>query len=182
MTAIQESAGFFRLRGLLEAGNWRAEDAMLAQALPHFIDQLDPVDTIAALENLGINASGFPSRTDKISTADCPALFQPKTGPMIGILDRDGARFLIHDPDAFFPAWRDLPATEGVLITLGKNDATQEIDDEPAGREVRGLRRHLAGFTPVLVTIFFVALLTNLLAFAPAVFIMVLYDRVIPTG
>lgn len=182
MTAIHESSSFFRLRGLLEAGNWRAEDEMIARALPHFIDELDPVDTICALENLGIPVTGHKCRTDQIRHADCPALFQPKNGPMIGILDRVDERFLIHPDGALFPKWTELPQLEGVLIRMGKNTGTQETGAPGQKTKATLLRKHLRGFFPLLSIVFLTALLTNLMAFAPAAFIMVLYDRVIPTG
>ena len=182
MTAIQESPGFFRLRSLLEAGNWRAEDDMIASALPHFIDQLDPLDAITALENLGIKVSGHSCRVTQITAADCPALYQPTDGPMIGILDRDDSKFLVHRSDSYFPNWTELPPSEGVLISIGRNGTEHEAETRADNHEVTALRQHLRGFSPQLVGVFFVALLTNLLAFAPAIFIMVLYDRVIPTG
>ena len=65
---------------------------------------------------------------------------------------------------------------------IGRNGTEHEAETRADNHEVAALRQHLHGFSPQLVGVFFVALLTNLLAFAPAVFIMVLYDRVIPTG
>lgn len=183
MSAILESASFFRLRGLLEACDWRADDHKIASALPHFINELNPLDTIKALQNLNIDLSAHPCNLAVITKADCPSLFQMADGSMIALLDRKQDKFLVHSDDSIFPKWQELAPQDGVLITLKHKNAEGEAQDRKGDdRETLGLKRHLTGLIPQLQAVFFAALLTNLLAFVPPLFIMVLYDRVIPTG
>ncbi len=182
MTAIQDSPSFFRLRALLEAGNWRAEDQMIARALPHFIDEIDALETVRALENLGVDVKGHRCNSRELAADDCPALFQPQSGPMVGLLDKADGKFLVHRSDSHFPGWEKFDPVDGLLIRVGQNRHDDDQVTLDQTREVTNLRSHIGSYGPLLLVVFFTALLTNILAFAPAGFILVVYDRVIPTG
>jgi len=182
MSSVLESSSFFRLRGLLEACNWRVDDHRIAGVLPHFIDKLGAVDTITALQNLNIEVDAHPCNLEAIGKADCPAFFQTSDGNLMGLLDCNKDRYLVHRDESIFPKWEKLAPRNGTLITLKLRDAVKEAQDRKKEHEVTAFWRHLSGHAPNLYIVFFAALFTNVLAFAPPLFIMVLYDRVIPTG
>lgn len=182
MSSILESASFFRLRGVLEACDWRVDDHKIASALPHFIDKLAAVDTITALQNLDIDVNAHPCNLKVIRNTDCPALFLTTDGRLMSLLEHKADRYLVHRDESIFPKWEKLGPQNGTLITLKQRDAEQEAQDRSKDREVAGFKRHLSGLAPNLYVVFFAALVTNFLAFAPPLFIMVLYDRVIPSG
>lgn len=175
MTAINSSPGFSRLRRLIQAGGWRAEDRFIAASMPHFIDEIRPADTIATLRNLGLATEAQRARLNALSRADLPCLFVPDSGSLIGVLERHGARLLIQKDGADAPVWVDAHSGPGHVIRIPRaTDASNESADTLGARFLR--------FRSIFGALVLVSFITNLLAFAAPIFVMAIYDRVIPTG
>lgn len=162
------------LRSLLTALGWHGQERTLAQAVPHDRHVLRVEDLVDTLAN--VQVSVFESRTElqKISPLDCPGLFIGDDGTIVGVLDHRGNRALIHEPGQSEPRWTQVRPVSGKLIRL----ISETEDDSHERSEALNLSDHHGELGGLVFASFF----TNIFAFATPLFVMALYDRVIPVG
>ncbi|CAA7616063.1 peptidase domain-containing ABC transporter [Magnetospirillum sp. UT-4] len=160
---------------LLKALKWKGDPRHVAESLPHFADELD----LTGLRNVmaHLNYSSRPVRVEVIDIDPrlLPCLFLPDDGPALvlkslsdNILDvfdsAVGVSRKITDPD--------LKGTAFFFTPLS--------DTGPS--RVGWFRTVIERFRPLFWQCFFVTLFMNVMALATPIFVMSIYDRVIPTG
>ncbi|WP_366653858.1 peptidase domain-containing ABC transporter [Fodinicurvata sp. EGI_FJ10296] len=167
---------------LLEALGWRGDARSVAEALPHFAERLDPAALRDVLALLGYASVVVPAaRCDRIDSRLLPCLLIRPGAPALVLLRATGrGQVMLFDPAIGRIVSRDLRALKGDIYLFTRaegHDGAREAAE--SGRWIwfivarfRGLFARIAGLT----------FLTYLLAVTPAVFIMVLYDQVIPSG
>jgi len=162
---------------LLKALNWKGNPRHVAEALPHFADDLD----ITGLRNVmaTLNYSSRPERVrlNEIDSRLLPCLFLGDTGGALVVRAVDAAgNFDVFDGSLDARTTLARPALKGTafFFTLATPDAA------PArGGWFRGV---IDRFRPLFWQAFFVTLLLNLVSLATPLFVMTIYDRVIPSG
>ena len=165
------------LTPLLEALGWRGTNRHLAEALPHSAETLDIGDLRTVLANLGYATQAEPYRASRLDPRLLPALLIADGGRPLVLLERRAD--LLRAFDGTTGRVEDLRVNEvqGQLYRVEKTQATER--ETTAGS---WLRRVAVRFRSLIALLFALSLVTNLLALAVPIFIMVVYDKVITAG
>jgi len=175
---------------LLATLNWQGGIARVCESLPHMPGELDRVDLINTLINLGYHARSTRMHLQHFDDRLAPCLFiadDGKDGPGSPLVLYAGAES--GRPMAYNPANETtLPLNEcinqrGTLYIfsqpskkfLAQNHFSANVDASPL-RWFRNLTRR---FDSIFYQTFGVSLLINILALASSLFVMVVYDKVI---
>lgn len=160
---------------LLKALGWKGDPRNVAEALPHFANDLD----LTGLRNVmaTLNYSSRPERVtvDEIDPRLLPCLFLP---------DRDHALVVKSNRDGhievFDSAAGEVRALEDPHVRGTAYFFTPAADTGP----VRGgwFRSVLDRFRPLFWQAFFVTLFLNVMSLGAPIFVMNVYDKVIGTG
>ncbi|MEC9432186.1 MAG: ABC transporter transmembrane domain-containing protein [Pseudomonadota bacterium] len=166
------------LRGLIGAAGWQGDARAVADAMPHDRRSMRPHDLVRTLSNLGIAVETAEARLTELQRADMPCLFLPEDAPPLAALARDGGRIRALVPGDAAPKWVEIPPLSGVAAKVGRADRPGEDGGSgPAFSLSAFLRAHGGVFGGLAIA----SLMINLLAFATPMFVMALYDHVIPT-
>ncbi|GAB4131105.1 MAG: type I secretion system permease/ATPase [Rhodothalassiaceae bacterium] len=167
------------LMTLLDARGWRGTERELAESLPHFANELG----IESLRNV-LAILGY--RTVE-RTLDAGEMLDPRLFPCM-FLDIDGRpSVIVCDPDGQMKRfdgarreWHDIDGMPGagMAILLARIDR-DDMMDERQGKWTWRLVRRMRGQIAHLMGISF---LLNSLSLAGPLFIMAVYDQVVPTG
>ncbi|MBF0269922.1 MAG: ATP-binding cassette domain-containing protein [Alphaproteobacteria bacterium] len=171
------------LIALLTALNWRGDLKHVAEALPHFAETLDLTGFRNVMANLNYISRPDRMRLGEIDPRLMPCLFVPDDGPAMIILKPapdgtllafDGERALIEPPgrnqDSLGTAYFFFPASEETEDLLARQ------------KQIGWFRATTERFRPLIWQILWLTLFINLMAVATPLFIMSVYDKVVPTG
>lgn len=175
MTDTLRSPGVSLLRVLVEAAGWRGDETGLVEAVPHLAFDLSADDYIATLKNLGLPLFFAHAKMREITGPDCPCLFVGRRGGVTAILDRRGKKGLVLREGAETPVWENIGRDSGTMVQIQRED---EVQSKPEHKNFFHVFFEFRGLIAGLVAASF---LTNLMALATPLLIMVIYDRVIPT-
>ncbi|MBK5926098.1 peptidase domain-containing ABC transporter, partial [Rhodobaculum claviforme] len=182
--ALAEGCALARALGpLLAALGWDGPPRTLAEALPHFEDRLDLVALRDVMALLGYASTVLPdTRADRIDARLMPALMLPRDGRALVLLGPGGPRreVRVHDPALDGPARRHARHLRGDICLFERIEGTG--DARAAAEAGRWVGFVMARFRGLYARVAALTFLIYLLAVAPALFIMALYDRVIPAG
>ncbi|MGY6411355.1 MAG: peptidase domain-containing ABC transporter [Alkalilacustris sp.] len=173
---------------LLRALGWTGSPRDLAEALPHFTDRLHLTALRDVMATLGFASTLIRrARADRIDPRLAPALLLPRRGPALVLLGPmagpDGrpappGHSWVQLPDQPEPVLRPTRALRGdICLFRPAAEAAEAQDAAASGRWVAYVLGRFAGLYGRVVGLTF---LIYLLAVAPALFIMAVYDRVIP--
>lgn len=168
------------LMPLLAALGWRGSQRELAEALPHFADSLTIQDLRNVLATLGYAThSRRVADGSKLDPRLLPCLFLPDDGGAMVVLSKVGQHYRAFD------------GTHGVeravpeLLPAGRAFLVGSLDDTAAADQ-DGRRNWIATvfgrFRATIVRLLVLTFLLNLLSLAVPLFIMAVYDQVIPSG
>ena len=167
------------LTPLLDALDWRGDKRDIAEALPHFALDLTIMDLRNSLAHLGFDSNPIPSSLAKMDRRLAPFLFVPDVGAPIVVFDADDDGFTVFDAgrrEIRRQPRRDRNGTAYVFRPL------QEDMAQTYQRPQSWFSKLLARFKPDIKHLFLLSLALNVLALAIPLFILALYDKVIPTG
>lgn len=164
------------LNNLLSAAGWHGGNRRVFEAVPHMSNDLSVEDILSTLENLDIPTSQTVGNLQNLTSEDMPILFIDARGKMLGILEVGDEGLLVAEPGSADPAWKKQWSERGHMIRLERFDV--ELPEVNA-QTVFDFVRDFSGMFPWL---FIASLLTNLMGLASPLLIMVIYDRVIPSG
>ncbi len=166
------------LMPLLEKLGWRGEARHLAEALPHFIDDLDLDDVRVILSNLNYGSQAQTVRLRDLHPSSLPCLFSTD-GQNIGVIfARHGGTLSIFDGKTRSEGTIDAGDTKGVAYFIEHVEAEPE---SPARSSASWIWNVISRFKRLIAQTFAISLVTNILAMTVPIFIMGVYDRVIST-
>ncbi|MBW4708949.1 ATP-binding cassette domain-containing protein [Roseobacter sp. YSTF-M11] len=168
--------GLAVLEKLMLAAGWHSSHRRLSEAAPHLVQELNADDLITTLNNLGVPLSVAEARLSDVEKSDCPSLFVSPSGPIRAILDCKDSQILVCDTTDQTPAWQEPTRERGTLVKLERFGPK---DEQATYESFRSITR---GFRGVLPWLLVASLMTNLMGLATPLLVMVIYDRVIPTG
>lgn len=166
---------------LLEAVGWRGGTRQIVEALPHYANTLDMADLRNVLATLGYRTVRKTiKRGTRIDTRFLPCLYQDKEGrPYVlsdfgndtcvcGYSGRDRAEMRLAQGEL-----------EGDLYLIAERDQTIKRTESLRQNWIAGIFRR---FRPHVLRLFGYTLFLNFSALAVPLFIMAVYDQVIPSG
>lgn len=160
---------------LLKALGWKGDPRNVAEALPHFANDLDLTGLRNVMANL--NYSSRPVRVDlaDIDSRLLPCLFLPDDGCALVLKSMSEGRVEAFDSGAGAPITLDEPELKGTAYFFSQAP-------EAGPNRVGWFRTVLERFRPLFWQTFFVTLFLNVMALGTPLFVMSVYDRVVPTG
>ena len=166
---------------LLEVLEWSGRERHLAEAMPHFIPNLDLEGFRETLANLNLGTRPVRIRHDRIDPNLIPCLFVPdnKTAPVRVIIEADGDGYKIYDgAHRFFrrASGKGVYGTAYVVKPIDRGAQERKSDGQSWTSPLIGRFRALAGLVLLLTLLF------NVLSLAMPLFMMSIYDRVIPSA
>lgn len=176
MTDLALSNASTMLHRLISAGGWHGTDAAIFEGMPHQSDRLTGADLVATLENLDIPVTQIPCRLSAIARSDCPALFLSDRGQCLAVLDAREGELLTLVPGQDSPTWTTAQPREGTLVQIERHRAQARRKPPASVGEIVAVMR------PMLPWLCLASLMTNLMGLATPLLVMVIYDRVIPSG
>ena len=163
---------------LLEALGWSGRARHISEAIPHFIDELDLDDLRSTLANLNFNTSAIKTRLGGLNPGLLPCLFVPDNGPVRVVLglDEDGYRI-------FNGGTRTTETIAGQNLRGTAYVLKQGADQKPLQSDNAAWMAELfVRFRKLLGQILVITLMVNLMSLAMPLFMMAIYDIVIPSG
>ncbi|ABG33198.1 ABC transporter ATP-binding protein [Roseobacter denitrificans] len=170
------SPSFNLLNQLMSAAGWHSSQNRLFEAVPHMSDELTPFDMVSTFRNLGVPTSSQRCKLNEIEADDCPALFVDTQDCMQAILDADQGNLLVCQLGDTDPRWVKASSLAGRLVRLERFQNEQNAKTRYSFSQIT---RPFKGLMPWL---FIASFMSNLASLATPLLIMVIYDRVIPSG
>ncbi len=161
---------------IMSAAGWHSNQNRLFEAVPHMSDRLSAADMVKTLENLGVPIASERCNLKEVGVRDCPALFIRDDHSVIAILEVSGDTLLTCAIGEEKPSWIAAENVRGTIVRLERFDSNQEAEEAIGFSQVT---REFSGLFPWLV---FASFMSNLAGLATPLLIMVIYDRVIPSG
>ena len=166
------------LMPLLSALGWSGQNRQLAEALPHFAESLDIQDLRQVLGNLKYESQQVRIRLGEIDPRLAPCLYLPDSGAAFVVLAAAEGEVTIFNSQIASIESFDPGELHGWAYFFKRiEEPEREVPRSAAepwfdsvARRFRGLALRMLGIT----------LLTSLLALIVPLFIMTLYDKVVP--
>ena len=164
---------------LLNAYGWRGDPRHVAEAVPHFASEFDLEGFRNVLANLNLKTTPHSTSRHDIDPDLLPCLFVPDKGPVQVIVSREegGVRIFNGATGEFEDA---VTAKSGGTAYYLSETKPEESPERLGFRSWLGQlarRFRLLIWQALLVTLVF-----NILSLSSALFVMSVYDRVIPSG
>lgn len=171
---------------LLVALKWRGNWRILCEALPYDMEKMDVLDLRDAMVNIGFKSTPHHVHLNAIDPRLLPCLFIPD--------DHDGEKsaamvVLGHSPsseggkecvDVFDGVQNSLITYPAKASVAGKAYFFQEIEKEEDEHDTRPwFLAFVERFSGLFTYIFLASFLISLLALAPPIYVMLVYDKVI---
>lgn len=166
---------------LLLSLSWRGQERNIAEAMPHFADELDLTGFRNVMANLQF--SSRPERMDlhKIDPRLMPCLFVPDDGSACVPLARSDFGLRVFDGGA--GDYRTLTGKD--MVRKGTAYFFKSVDFEEqkiVQYKIGWFWMVMERFRSLVYQILGLTLLLNLLALATPLFVMAVYDKVVATG
>ncbi|MBI5163328.1 MAG: ATP-binding cassette domain-containing protein [Magnetospirillum sp.] len=160
---------------LLKALNWKGDPRHVAEALPHFADDLD----LTGLRNV-MASLNYSSRPERVSLAGIdprllPCLFLPDQGAALVVKAIDQGRVDVFDGGMITHTTIESPRIKGIAYFFSA------LTPDTGPSRVGWFRTVMERFRPLIWQTFFVTLLLNIASLSTPLFVMSIYDKVIAT-
>lgn len=164
---------------LLNALKWKKDVREVAEALPHFADTLDMADLRNVLARLGYKTTSIKTQLSIMDERLMPCLMVPeKTDNCLVLLERDGEDILVYDGAAQNERLVNIELLRGTLYLVSPDEVTK-VEEEQRKENWMG---HMVGrFKKTLWQLFWMTFILNLLVLAVPLFVMSVYDQVVPS-
>ncbi|MDP2751476.1 MAG: ATP-binding cassette domain-containing protein [Rhodocyclaceae bacterium] len=169
---------------LLDVIGWEGTPTDLVEAMPHLEKQLNLSGLCSTLSNLGYPPRHFTGSLAQLDRRLLPCLFVPRGRPASVISEvqtEDGSvkPGVLKVYDIATSTWKEV--TPGNLIgEIYTFRRKEEKEERKAGE--KWFNALLWRLRPHLIVVFLLTVLTTLLGLASPLFVMIIYDRVIPSG
>jgi ATP-binding cassette subfamily C protein LapB len=153
---------------LLEALNWRGDPRHVAEALPHFINNIDITSFRNIMATLHYESRPVRLRAGRVDPRLMPCLFLPDGGGAMVMLSRTQDTIQVFDGEL-----------EGTVYFFSAVEAEDLVS---AQQKVGWFRAITERFRSLFYQTLGITLILNLLALATPLFVMAVYDKVVATG
>lgn len=163
---------------LLEALRWRGSPRDLAEALPHFVDDLDTTHLLNVLADLGYWCRTLRIKAGKFDDRLLPALLIGNDGEPLVLLRAEGGQIIAFDPRRQAEIRLARKSLSGQLKAPALAGSLDEGEKHLREKNwIAALSRRFQGSVGLLLVILTVL---NFSALAVSLYVLVIYDRIIP--
>lgn len=167
---------------LLQALGWRGQTRYLFEALPHFANTLTLTEFRNTLANLHYKTVAAENvDLDTVDPRLYPCLFTNRDGKPYVLLEKDDSGIKVYDSELKVEIYLDESEYEGDAYFLSTKYATQtnkETDETPSNNWISEL---FMRFRKEFKELLWMTFMLNLFALLVPLFIMTVYDQVIPS-
>lgn len=167
------------LMKLLHALNWRGDRRHIAEALPHFTNQLDVTSFRNIMGTLHYQSRPVKLRLMSIDTRLFPCLFLPEDGDAMVLLGYEKGGLRIFDGGLNEERLQPRSNIRGTAYFFSPVDA-DEI--QLAQSKVGWFRAVSERFRALVYQTLGITFVLNILALVTPLFVMAVYDKVVATG
>lgn len=161
---------------LLKVLGWKGDPRNVAEALPHFANDLD----LTGLRNVmaALNFSSRPERLrlDQLDKRLLPCLFLPDDQPALIVKSIEHGVVEAFDSGQGATVTIEHPRCKGTAFFFSP------MQPDTSVHRIGWFRTVIERFRPLFWQAFFVTLLLNIASLATPLFVMAIYDKVIGTG
>jgi ATP-binding cassette, subfamily C, bacterial LapB len=164
---------------LLENIGWRGHPRHVAEAIPHFLDELDITAFRNVMANLRYESWPLKIPLTEIDNRLTPCLFLPDDSDAIVVLEIIGNKVRFYDggTDQIEEAeMSGIPGTAYIFHQL-EADLTASLKAKSGW-----FRVVIERFRPLIYQVLILTFVLNLFALATPLFVMAVYDKVVATG
>lgn len=165
------------LEPLVVALKWGGDYRQLVESLPHFSEDLDLTEFLNVMASINYNHEKRKLNLGKIPDVYLPCLFLPFEGDALvvlsnresGVLAVDsttGEEVVIHDTDV-----------AGVIYHFSQFDADKAV----VNKQSESFKQSFIRFRPLVMQIFVLTLCYNIFMATVPIYIMMVYDKIIPS-
>ncbi|MBF0628537.1 MAG: ATP-binding cassette domain-containing protein [Magnetococcales bacterium] len=163
------------LRGLLEGLQWRGTGRQLAESIPHLMDQLDLTGLCNVMANLHFTHKMDHGEVRNIDARLAPFLFVFDSGRVVVVMEKKKrAEMVIIEGET---GQKTECALSGRGTAFFFTPQQQNVMMPQSW-----VRTQLARIRSLVWNLMGITIIGNIMASAMPVYVMVVYDRVIPTG
>jgi len=164
---------------LLEKMLWRGNARHIAEALPHFMDELDITSFRNVMATLHFDSRPMEIAMGHVDPRLMPCLYIPENGDALVLLTLDAGGIRIFDGGTGSERVIDPGKIKGTAYFFNAID----VDDIMPSRHKTGwFRAVLERFRSLFYQTLGITFVLNLLALATPLFVRAVYDKVIATG
>ncbi len=164
---------------LLEALHWRGDPRHVAEAVPHFVDNIDLTSFRNIMATLHYETRPVKISLGKIDPRLFPCVFLPSDGDAMLLLSLQQTRLKVFDGGKNDFAEIARSNTPGTVLFLSPVDPDELI---PAQQKVGWFSAVSERFRSLFYQTLGLTLFLNILALATPLFVMGVYDKVVATG
>ncbi len=164
---------------LLNAIEWRRDLREIAEALPHFANTLTLQEFRNVLARLGYKTISLSTDLSEVDPRLLPCLFVADSGGASVLLRAIGDEFRIFDGYASME--RTVPA-EGLSGTLYIISSEEHLKDQEEAKKENWVGEIFRRFRATIIQLAALTFTLNLLALMVPLFVMTVYDKVMPVG
>ncbi len=167
------------LEELVLALNWNGDYRQLIEALPHFSDNLDLTSFLNVMAAIGYNNESAHMHLNKIPNSFLPCLFIPDSGAAMAIISKDDKAnsVVVVEGDSGVGKSIELSSMHGTVYHFTLFD----IDKAVATKQNESFKESFHRFRPLIAQIFILTLVYNIFVAMVPLYIMLIYDKVIPS-
>ena len=163
---------------LLESLGWSGKPHHVAEAIPHFLDDIDLDDFRTTLANLNLATIAVRVRLDRLNPGLLPCLFVPDEGAVRVVLAKDENGYRTYDGKN-----REVEHVSGRRVSGTAYVVKEGEDQKPLHQDnAAWMAELLIRFRKLVVQVLAITLMINLMSLAMPLFMMSIYDVVIPSG
>lgn len=165
------------LEPLILALNWKGTYRQLIEALPHFADDLDLTDFINVFARLNYDNEQKKLSLKAVRASFMPCLFIPQDGHAMILLSRNGNNIQVID--GYSGETKEIIASNlvGTLYRFFQFDADKIV----VAKQAESFSEIFYRFRPLVIQILVLTVLYNIFIAIVPLYIMMIYDKVIPS-
>jgi len=170
---------------LLPVLGWRGQAKQICEALPHMPGEIDRIDLVNSMINLGFYARSTVIHLHNADPRLTPCLFVTDEDlPLVLLPNAEKTGCEAYDPrDDSIQPLDELPDCRGTLYRFAQQTketvAGDRIRSNVSEKPFQWFRHLIRRFDSIFAQAFVVSFLINILALASSLFVMVVYDKVI---
>lgn len=165
------------LEPLVLALNWNGDYRQLIESLPHFADSLDLTSFLNVMASINFNNEKSSMHLDKIPNNFLPCLFIPESGAAMTVLSKKDNGVLVVDGETGNEKVIEHDNIPGTVYHFTLFD----VDKAVATKQNESFKETFHRFRPLIAQIFILTLVYNIFIATVPIYIMLIYDKVIPS-